>query len=102
MPARSDNEGERYFSFCLTCKSKKRTRKSPNPIKVPQTLESLQGRTAPPHCKARTRHVMEARMRHVPMGSSEASLALSGMFVVSLMGSWKAMNVKKRQTALMA
>lgn len=41
-------------------------------------------------------------MRHVPMGSSEASFAFSGMFVVSLLGSWKATYVKRRQTALMA
>lgn len=76
--------------------------RSPHPSKVPHTLESLHGKTAPPHCKASTRHVMEARMRHVPIGSREASLALRGMFVVPLLGSWKAITVKRRQTALMA
>lgn len=86
-PIRADNEGQSYFSFCLTCKRKKRMSRSPQPSKVPQTLESLHGRTAPPHCKARTRHVMEARIRHVPMGSREASFAFRGMFVVSLLGS---------------
>lgn len=76
--------------------------KSPHPSKVPQTLESLHGRTAPPHCKARTRHVMDARMRQVPMGSREANFACRVMFVVSLLGSWKAIHVKRRQTTLMA
>lgn len=36
------------------------------------------------------------------MGSNETSFAFSGIFVVSLLGSWKAKYVKKRQTALMA
>lgn len=41
-------------------------------------------------------------MRHVPMGSNEPSFALSGMFVVSLLGSWKETYVKRKQMALMA
>lgn len=41
-------------------------------------------------------------MRHVPIGSSDASFAFSGTFAVSLLGSWKEMYVKKRQTALIA
>lgn len=45
---------------------------------------------------------MEARMRQVPMGSREANFAFRGMCVVSLLGSWKAIQVKRRQTALMA
>lgn len=45
---------------------------------------------------------MEARIRHVPIGSREASFAFRGTFVVALLGSWKAIHVKRRQTALMA
>lgn len=41
-------------------------------------------------------------MRHVPRGSNETSFSFSGIFVVSLAGSWKPRKVKRRQTALMA